>query len=198
MALQSIEHLVLNHYYHKAEKPFQTLSALPDCEAIELMSRLEKRPGAVYRRFKDPRKYLRHRRATESWLRQEFGRKGGQLISSYPIYFSVGPALWVEEGYNEQSRMVQMPLSSVPPTQVSFTYPDSMVSYWLRTQTDKIFYQPAYHGKVFTLPEVLEIIDRFGMPGNAWRTNPTRKHDIFIEAQLWSDTSEEQDGQYSW
>lgn len=105
----------------------------------------------------------------------------------HPKYFSVGPALWIEEGYNEQSKTVQLLLSSVPATQVSFTYPDSMVSYWLRTQTDQRFYQSAYHGQVFTVGEIFDIIEHFGLPSEVWRTDPTRKHDIFIEAQLWSD-----------
>ncbi|MGB3788071.1 MAG: hypothetical protein WA949_08675, partial [Phormidesmis sp.] len=181
------DRLLLIHYYHQATKPFQTLSALPEHKAIELMTQMGKQTGEVYRRFKHPQKYLRHRRSTETWLRQEFIKKGGQPILPYPKYFSVGPALWIKEGYNEQSKTVQLPLSSVAADQISFTYPDSMVSYWLRTQTDKAFYQPAYHGKVFTLSEILECVERFGMPGEAWRTDPTRQHDIFIEAQLWID-----------
>ncbi|MBE9061066.1 hypothetical protein [cf. Phormidesmis sp. LEGE 11477] len=187
MIVESAKHLLLTHYYHRAEKPFQTLSTLPDHKALELMTRLGKRTGAVYRRFKHPQKYLRHRQLTESWLRQEFIQKGGQPVSAYPQYFSVGASPWMEEGYNEQSKIVQFPLSSVSPVQVSFTYPDSMVSYWLRTQSDKAFYQSAYHGQVFILDEILQVIEQFGMPGDAWRTNPARKHDIFIEAQLWSD-----------
>ena len=187
---KSVDCLSLIHYHHQATKPFQTLSALSDAKALELMTQLSKRTGEVYRRFKHPQKYLRHRRATEKWLRQEFIQKGGKPILSYPRYFSVGPALWIEEGYNKQSKTVQLPLSSVDATQVSFTYPDSMVSYWLRTQTDQIFHQCAYHGKVFTLGEIIEIVEQFGMPSEAWRTDPTRKHDIFVEAQLWGDIPE--------
>lgn len=187
MARESVDCLLLVHYHHQATEPFQTLSALPDRDALELMTQLGKRTGEVYRRFKHPEKYLRHRRATETWLRQEFIRKGGQPILSHPKYFSVGPASWMKEGYNEQSKTVQLLLSSVPATQVSFTYPDSMVSYWLRTQTDQRFYQSAYHGQVFTVGEIFDIIEHFGLPSEVWRTDPTRKHDIFIEAQLWSD-----------
>lgn len=177
----------LTHYYHKAEKPFQTLSALPDHEALELMSQLKEREGEVYHRFKNPQKYLRHRRATESWLHREFIQKGGKPTLSYPKYFSLGPALWMEEGYNNQSKVVQLPLSSVCSTKISFTYPDSMVSYWLRTQAGQKFYQPAYHGKVFTMSEILGLVEYYGMPNSVWRTDSTRKHDIFIEAQLWDD-----------
>jgi hypothetical protein len=68
---------------------------------------------------------------------------------------------------------------------VSFTYPDSMISYWLRSQSDKAFYQPGYHGQVFLLSEIYDIIDKFHIPAEEWRTETARKYDLFIEAQVW-------------
>ena len=143
------------------------------------------RTGAVYRRFSNPQNYLRQRQETEGWLRQEFIHKGGQPISAYPQYFVVERAVWIEEGFNGQSSAIQMPLSTFSPKQVSFTYPDSMISYWLRNRTDQEFYRPEYHGQVFMLNEICRIINEFGIPGEEWRTDGKRKYDLFIEAQVW-------------
>ncbi len=177
--------MLLAHYYHRDDKPFQTLSSLGKDEALSVISNLGDRTGAVYRRFRNPQNYLQQRQETENWVRQEFIRKGGQPVSDYPQYFAVERAIWIEEGFNGQSNTIQMQLSSFRPEQVSFTYPDSMISYWLRGQTGKEFHHPEYHGRVFTLDEIRGIIAKFGIPGEEWRTNEVRKYDLFIEAQVW-------------
>ncbi len=179
--------MILTHYYHAAEKPFQTLSDLDEATALSVMSKLRNRSGEVYHRFKNPQWYWKRRQATETWLKQEFIRKGGQPILPYPYYFLVGRSSWIEEGFNGKSSKIQFPISTFSPAHVSFTYPDSLVSHWLKSQTDQPFYQPEYHGKVFRLSEILKIIETVEMPGEAWRTDETRKHDLFIEAQVWSE-----------
>jgi hypothetical protein len=179
--------LILTHYHHCDDPPFQTLSALPDQAALGVIARLSDRTGAVYDRFRHPQRYLQQRRATEAWLRQEFIRKGGQPRTQYPQYFVVGQATWIESGFDGQSCAIKMPRSAFRADQISFTYPDSMISDWLRTQTDERFYHPEYHGQVFTLSEIRQIIDQFCLPGEAWRTDKTRKYDLFIEAQVWGD-----------
>ena len=35
------------------------------------------------------------------------------------------------------------------------------------------------------MTEIYQIIDRFGIPDREWQTEPTRKYDLFIEAQGW-------------
>lgn len=177
--------MILTHYHHSDDQPFQTLSALAEDEALNTISNLRGRTGAVYDRFSNPQKYLRRRQETEGWIRQEFTRKGGQPVAAYPQYFVVERAIWIEEGFNGQSSAIQIPLSAFNPEQVSFTYPDSMISYWLRNQTDEEFYHPEYHGQVFVLSEICKIIDEFGVPDEEWRTDGTRKYDLFIEAQVW-------------
>jgi len=177
--------MILTHYHHSDDKPFQSLSSLAENEALNVISNLSDRTGAVYDRFSNPQKYLRRRQETEGWLRQEFIRKGGQPIAAYPQYFVVERAIWIEEGFNGQSSAIQIPLSAFSPEQVSFTYPDSMISYWLKNQTDEEFYHPEYHGQVFVLSEICRVIEEFGIPGEEWRTDGTRKYDLFIEAQVW-------------
>jgi hypothetical protein len=143
--------MILTHYHHKDEPPFQSLSALTDAAALAVMADLQQRSGAVYRRFRDPEAYLTQRRSTEGWLREEFVRQGGQPASDYPHYFVVGRSSWIEAGFDGEYRMVQLPIDAFPAETVSFTYTDSMISNWLRSQTDQVFYQPEYHGQVFGL-----------------------------------------------
>ena len=181
--------MILTHYYHKDDRPFETLSSLFEDEALSVMFNLGKRTGAVYDRFNNPQKYWRQRLKTESWLRQEFIQKGGIPISLYPLYFVVGRAVWIEEGFNGQSSIIEIPLTAFNHKQISFTYPDSMISYWLKNQTEQKFYHSEYHGQVFTLSEICQVIDEFGVPGEEWQTDETRKYDLFIEAQVWDNIS---------
>jgi hypothetical protein len=175
----------LTHYHHQDEPPFQNLSALSAAEVLRVIEQLRHRSGLVYRRFRDPVQYLQQRRSTEHWLREAFIQQGGKPQSAYPHYFVVGRSSWIEVGYEGQYRMVQMSIDAFPAETVSFTYPDSMISDWLRNQTDQVFYRPEYHGQVFGLSEIGRIIDQFGLPGEAWRSDVTRKYDLFIEAQVW-------------
>jgi hypothetical protein len=179
--------VLLTHYYHQNDRPFQSLSALTDRAALTVVANLQHRQGLVYRRFKDPEHYLQLRRETERWLRTEFIKKGGKPVANYPQYFTVGRAVWIESGYNGNFERIQIPLTAFNAEQISFTYPDSMVSYWLQSRSDREYYQPEYHGRVFSIDEITEIIDRFGIPDREWQDLPQRKYDLFIEAQVWSD-----------
>jgi hypothetical protein len=178
--------MMLTHYYDRANLPFQTLSALDDRSALDIIYSLKERDGAVYRRFKHPEAYLKSRRATELWLRNEFISKGGKPVSIYPKYFVVDCSIWIEDGYTGYSNKIEIPITDFEPNQVSFTYPDSMVSYWLQSQRERDYYRSAYHGQVFTLAEIQKIIDRFGIPEREWQIDPHRKYDLFIEAQVWN------------
>jgi hypothetical protein len=177
--------MLLTHYFSKIDQSFQSLSSLSDIQALLVIDNLRDRSGAVYRRFQDPQKYLAQRRLTESWLRQEFIKKGGQPVLAYPHYFVVDRSVWIEEGFNGEFAMVSRSSSDFPATQISFTYSDSMVSYWLQSQIHQEFYHPEYHGQVFTSSEIEGVIDLFGIPQAEWRSVPTRKYDFFIEAQAW-------------
>ena len=72
--------MILTHYYHPNDEPFQTLSSLSDADALQVIISLQQRTGAVYQRFRHPVDYLRQRRETEAWLRTEFIKKGGQIF----------------------------------------------------------------------------------------------------------------------
>jgi hypothetical protein len=189
--------MILTHYHHKADRPFQNLAALSDAAALAVIADLQSRSGAVYRRFRDPVPYLAQRRSTERWLREAFIQQGGRPQSAYPHYFVVGRSSWIEAGFEGEYGMVQLPIAAFPVETVSFTYTDSMISHWLRSQTEQAFYHPEYHGRVFGLSGIHQVIATFGLPGEAWRSTTgddqslavASRYNLFIEAQVWIKTT---------
>ncbi len=177
----------LTHYYLKGTPPFRSLSTLPDDEALKLMVALyDETPFGV--RFKDPLQYLHHRRRTEQWVRAEFIAKGGRPQEPYPIYMALGSSPWLVKAAPDTLRHgeIRIPLSIFQKGDVSFTYPDSMVSHWLGNDKPAEYYQPDYHGKVFTRSEILAIIAERGLPEEDWEPRLPDHLPPYIEAQVWN------------
>jgi len=80
---------------------------------------------------------------------------------------------------------IQLPLSEFREAAVSFTYPDSMVSFMLNAQRNPAYFLPEYHGKVFTLAEIRSIVETNGLPGYKWGTELPGHWANYIEAQVW-------------
>jgi hypothetical protein len=120
----------ITHYYRKGTPPFRSLSSLSDNEAVEIMKSLyEETMFGV--RFKDPLQYLQNRRRSEEWVRKEFKIKGGAPLLDYPISFVLGESKWLTENSPDKSLHsgIKVLLSDLGEGDVSFTYPDSMISY---------------------------------------------------------------------
>lgn len=178
----------LTHYYQKGTPPFRSLSALPDDEAIALMEALYDET-VLFMRFKDPAGYLRARRQTEQWVREEFIAKGGRPEASYPVYMVLGSSPWIVRHADPATHgEIRIPLSALTEQDVSFTYPDSMISQWFARDKPALYYQPDYHGKIFTMPEILAIVAAKGMPEDKWATNLPDDLAPYIEAQVWNRT----------
>jgi hypothetical protein len=80
---------------------------------------------------------------------------------------------------------IQVPLSMFNENVVSFTYPDSMVSFMLNMERNAEYYLQEYHGQVFTLAEMRAILERNGQPGYRWGTELPDDMANYIEAQVW-------------
>ena len=176
----------LTHYYFRDKEPFMSLSALADHEAIKIMEALcDDTPFGT--RFKDPLQYLRNRRATETWVREGFAAKGGQPQAPYPISMVLGSSKWMVAIAPDRDRHaeIRIPLSIFSETDISFTVPDSMISRWFSLEKPPEFYQPELHGQIFTLSEILAIVDQKGMPELDWQTNLPSDLAPYIEAQVW-------------
>jgi hypothetical protein len=182
-----LDHLI--HLYARDAQPFRSLSDLPDAEAIALMRRLY-RPGSVYwERFADPAQYLHERRAVEQWLRQEFIAQGGKPQDQYPIYMVLGRTAWMKAAVDELTAATTLelavPLALFTADDISFTYPDSMVSAMLAAEKNPAYYLPDLHGRLFTLPAILAILRERGLPGDTWGNLPSGWAN-YIEAQVWN------------
>ena len=181
----------LTYYYNKNKPPFQSLSALSDPEAIQIMKDLylEFEGSVLFERFKDPAQYLHNRRQTEQWVYESFIAKGGQPQETYPICMVLGESKWIKQhapGPAATQGEIRIPLSVFQAGDVSFTCLDSMVSLWLAYEKPVEYYQPEYHGKVFTLLEILSIVEQKGLPGEEWELNLPSKIGAYIEAQVWN------------
>ena len=183
-------HFFLTHYYRRGSEPFRSLSSLPEADALRIMQDLYIEGSAIWQRFRDPLGYLRARRQTEGWLRQAFIAKGGQPTLDYPIYFVIGSPKWVQRVADPltlaTTTEIQVPLSIFKETEISFTYPDSMVSRAMEIEKDPGYYQPGYHGNVFTRSEILAIIAQKGLPDEGWETDVPDTLAHYIEAQAWN------------
>ena len=181
----------LTRYYTRGAPPFQSLSALPDGEAIQIMQELyaQFEGSILFERFKDPALYLYQRKQTEQWTREQFIAKGGQPQAAYPISMVLGSSRWVEKhapGAAATQAEIRIPLAILNESEVSFTYPDSMISFWFGQARPAELYQPDYHGRVFTLAEILAIIELKGMPEENWNTHLPGDLAPYIEAQVWN------------
>jgi hypothetical protein len=177
----------LTHYYMPGTPPFRSLSALPETEAIGIMESLYDEKLLAMTRFKDPHHYLRNRKQREQWVRESFILKGGKPRDAYPHYMILGESKWiVRASGGADPPKIRIPLSVFAEDDVSFTYPDSMISYWFGNEKPPEYYLPAYHGLVFTRAEILSIVARKGMPEDDWHTNLPADLAPYIEAQVWN------------
>lgn len=177
----------LTYYYRKDTPPFQSLSALPDDEAIQIMRKLSDDTN-FGTRFKNPEEYLSQRRVTEHWTREEFIAKGGKPQAEYPIPMVLGASPWMVKNSPDTNlhAEIHIPLSVFAETDVSFTYPDSMISYGLSLSKPPELYDPNLHGKVFLLSEILDIIGDKGLPERDWDSLLPENFAPYIEAQVWN------------
>ena len=179
--------IFITHYYKKGTKPIRSLSNLPDSVALALMRELS--DETVFgERFQHPEQYLQNRRQSEAWLREGFILKGGKPILDCPIYFVLGTSRWLEENAPDKDlhREIRVNLDAFDEGDVSFTYPDSMISFWLGKDKPADLYLPEFHGKVFTRKEILAIVDRMGDPEKDWDCNLPPTLAPYIEAQVWN------------
>ncbi|MGM0508575.1 MAG: hypothetical protein ACQERZ_05355 [Fusobacteriota bacterium] len=176
----------LTHYFRKGTKPFQSLSALSDKKAIEKMKLLYQ-DNAIWGRFNNPSQYLKERRNTEKWLRNEFILKGGKPIEEYPIYMVLGKCEEIEKNMKKEDlEKIIIPIDIFKRNEVSFTYIDSMFSLQLYKNKDSKYYHSNYHGKIFMLDEIKEIIEKKGKPHEIFENNLPEDFFPYVETQVWN------------
>ncbi|MDQ0888634.1 hypothetical protein QFZ81_003722 [Paenibacillus sp. V4I9] len=178
----------ITHYYIKGTLPFRSLSALTESEALKIMENLCD-DSPLLSRFKQPTNYMEDRRETEKWLRNSFIEKGGRPEAVYPLYTLLGTSNLIEKNalnYGTDIDRISIPISIFDEHDITFTYPDSMVSYSTWKYKPAAHYQAEYHGLVFTLSEAkAKLINNItDLLGEKWTFSEETLP--YIEAQIWN------------
>ena len=170
----------VTHYY--VGRPFQSLTALEPAECqrvLREMERREKLPRRLQSEF-----YLAERRRYERLMREQFLQKGGQPARLTPHYAILGESeIWARI----RPSAIRIPLGELPERSISFTYTDSFANYVDRDlDGDPIPRKPQY-GTLYLRAELPSLLERYGWPGERWKTEPDWAHDLYVEVQVWDD-----------
>jgi hypothetical protein len=180
----------VTHYHLADKRPFLNLSDLNESDLARVLEdMLQRRQSGRLQRVFGAR-YMALRRLTEAWLRALFINAGGCPQRSGPHYFVLGSSSWYR-GLSPDMRAVTMTLSDLPATQTSVTYPDSFTAMGFLPDFGLPYRPRPYHGTVFRLDELPELVRRYGIPPDAKPANYTgyqlRPFEQYIEVQLWAD-----------
>jgi hypothetical protein len=180
----------VTHYHLPGTPPFLNLSTLPEPELNLVLRLLEAgRTQGDHRRVFGTR-YMDVRRRTESKMRRLFEAGGGLPQRSAPHYFVLGESPWYR-GLAAGMQAVTMALGDLPSATTSFTYPDSFTAMSTLAEFGVSYEPRPYHGRVYRLDELADVVDRYGLPVDTTPTiyegYETRPFEKYIEVQLWSD-----------
>jgi len=170
--------MFLYHYFEKSKGPFLSLTALSLGDAAEIQRKLvsDNKTFAAQRN----EQYLSRRYELEKLVRAMFIEKGGKPQRKTPHYFVIGECPWLAAWY-EQADYIKIPIEEFNLQTVSFTYGDTFPTFSPNV-TDGL----EYRKKVYVYEEILEVIERYGMPQDK-RDKPVFAQPCYVEAQVWSD-----------
>lgn len=169
----------LYHFYDIRTGPFKSLTKLPADEAMSVMEKVRSERSGSFCAQRDEM-YIGKRRNCEAILRREFAKKGGVIEIDSPHYMVAGYSPWLYSWY-EQPAYIKIPIEEFDLKTVSFTYGDSMPTF-----SDKVNDGKEYRKKLYTYVEILELIDRYGLP-QEWNDDGAYGPERYIEAHVWSD-----------
>ena len=173
--------MYLYHYFEKERGPFLNLSDLTDDEAIQLLNDYSTKNRKMARDFKGNGQYIFDRRIVEKRAYSMFIRKGGKPKRQAP-YYGILSENELEEGYEwfDDCGVIKIPIDEFDKSTLSFTYGDSFPTFkpWREEESEY---------NLYTYDEIIDILEKQGMP-------PLRTEDMswwsdhtYIEAQVWSD-----------
>jgi hypothetical protein len=175
----------LTHYYEASEQPFSSLSDLDGASLEKKFAELAPLPMRLHR-FKSAQaacEYMQLRREAEARVRLQFISKGGTPILQHPRYMVLGTCRWFDDWYVEK-REIRVPLDEFDDRQISFTYPDALVSMVLAERQQWAPFRKPHHGITFTKNEIREVVTTYGLP-NEDDPAALRIEERLIEAQIW-------------
>ncbi len=172
----------LFHYYELDNGPFRNITEHGYEKAKGIQRQILKGWNS-----KRPGNYIELRLSLEERVKKQFISKGGKPSRNDPFYFTLGACEWAKSWY-ENPGIIKIPLSSFRPEHVSFTYPDSMVSFQFYDEPKLAVYRKDCNGRVFLLSEIDDVINEYGLPSDEKSQAEERfKYDRYIEVQVWDD-----------
>ena len=171
--------MFLYHYYPRGCEPFRSLSDLPQARADAVLDELRQAHPDSFAARRPP-DYMARRRRVEAILREEFRKKGGKLLRDTPHYLTVEHSPFLASWY-EDCAILRIPIEEFDLATVSFTYGDSHPTF-----SDRVDDGREYRKTIYTYPEILRIIDKYGLPQD-WNPDGVYGPERYVEAHVWSD-----------
>ena len=174
--------IYLYHYFDKAVGPFISLSDIPIEEAKAIMDKIKQaRPGTLHA-GRHP-EYMERRHRNENKLKTLFMQKGGTIKRHAPHYLVIEHSPWLSTWF-EDSCFVKIPIDEFDTNTISFTYGDMFPVF--NTMSQHKMSDKEWHNTVYTYDEILEIIDKYGLP-QQWNNDGAHGPSRYIEACVWCD-----------
>ena len=172
----------LFHYYELENGPFRNITEYGYEKAENIQDTITEGWNS-----KRPENYLDLRFSLEKRIKKHFVLKGGKPNRNDPFYFTLGECKFAESWYTNPG-IIKIPLTEFKPEHISFTYPDSMVSYQFYDEPKLKTYRKNCNGQIFLLDEINDLIGEYGLPTERKSQSEERlKYDKYIEAQVWDD-----------
>ncbi len=171
--------MYLYHYYDQEIGPFRNLSEVSVEEAKEILRNISNTKPHVQCAKRQPT-YMQDRIYYENILRYEFEKKGGIIKRKSPHYMVVEHSPWLSTWF-DNCAYIKIPIEEFDVRTISFTYGDSHPTFSERVNDGK-----EYRKKLYTYDEILEIIEKYGMPQD-WNDDGKYGPERYIEAHIWSD-----------
>ncbi len=170
------------HYYELENGPFRNITEYGQEKAKIIQSKITEGWNS-----KRPKNYLDLRFALEDRIKEQFILKGGKPNRKAPFYFTLGDCEFAKSWYVNPG-VIKIPLTDFKPEHVSFTYPDSMVSYQLYDEPKLKTYRKDCNGQIFLLEDINALIKEHGLPTTEKSQSEERFiYDKYIEVQVWDD-----------
>lgn len=169
----------LFHYYEKTSEPFANISELSVNEAKTVLEDIKNKKPLSQPASRHAN-YVEYRRNCEAILRRKFAEKGGVIERNIPHYMTLEHSPWLSTWY-EDCGLIKIPIEEFDLDTLSFTYGDAMPNFSTTVNCDK-----EYHNQLYTYQEILEVIDKYGLPQN-WNNDGKYGYERYIEVQIWSD-----------
>ena len=172
----------LFHYYELENGPFRNITEYGYEKAENILDTITEGWNS-----KRPENYLDLRFSLEKRIKKQFVLKGGKPNRNDPFYFTLGECKFAESWYINPG-VIKIPLTDIKPDHISFTYPDSMVSYQFYDEPKLKTYRKNCNGQIFLMDEINDLIREYGLPTEQKSQSEERlKYDKYIEAQVWDD-----------